>query len=58
MIVETPVDLTGTQPCTSEHSPPATRMEEYMSILQQAAPGMSSAEKWIPMERMFHLYNT
>ncbi|MEO5170627.1 L-rhamnose mutarotase, partial [Bacteroides ovatus] len=25
---------------------------------QQAAPGMSSAEKWKPMERMFHLYNT
>ena len=31
---------------------------EYMSIFQQAAPGMSSAEKWKPMERMFHLYNT
>ncbi|KAA4015283.1 L-rhamnose mutarotase, partial [Bacteroides ovatus] len=22
------------------------------------APGMSAAEKWKPMERMFHLYNT
>ena len=32
--------------------------EEYMAIFQQAAPGMSSAEKWKPMERMFHLYNT
>ena len=29
-----------------------------MEIFQQAAPGMSSAEKWKPMERMFHLYNT
>ena len=29
--------------------------EEYMAIFQQAAPGMSSAEKWKPMERMFHL---
>ena len=27
-------------------------------IFQQADPGMSSAEKWKPMERMFHLYNT
>ena len=29
-----------------------------LAIFQQAAPGMSSAEKWKPMERMFHLYNT
>ena len=43
MIVETPADFDW---------------DEYMSIFQQAAPGMSSAEKWKPMERMFHLYNT
>lgn len=31
--------------------------EEYMSVFQQAEAGMSSAEKWRPMERMFHLYD-
>ena len=45
MIVETPL-------------PRQQEWEEYMAIFQQAAPGMSSAEKWKPMERMFHLYNT
>ena len=30
--------------------------EDYMSVFQQAEPGASSAEKWQPMERMFHLY--
>ena len=43
MIVETPIDFDW---------------ESAMAIFQQAAPGMSSAEKWKPMERMFHLYNT
>lgn len=31
--------------------------EDYMSIFQIAAPGASSAEKWQPMERVFHLYD-
>lgn len=30
--------------------------EDYMSIFQLTAPGASSAEKWQPMERVFHLY--
>ena len=31
---------------------------EFLAFFQQAAPGMCSAEKLKPMERMFHLYNT
>lgn len=31
--------------------------EDYMSIFQQAEPGATSAEKWQPMERVFHLYD-
>ncbi|MCD8184039.1 MAG: L-rhamnose mutarotase [Bacteroides sp.] len=30
--------------------------EDYMGIFQQVKPGSTSAEKWQPMERMFHLY--
>ena len=59
MIVETPVDFDwDTAMARLNTLPRQQEWEEYMSILQQAAPGMSSAEKWIPMERMFHLYNT
>ena len=58
-IVETPVDFDwDTAMARLNTLPRQQEWEEYMSILQQAAPGMSSAEKWIPMERMFHLYNT
>ena len=59
MIVETPVEFDwDTAMARLNTLPRELEWEEYMSILQQAAPGMSSAEKWIPMERMFHLYNT
>ena len=59
MIVETPVDFDwDTAMARLNTLPRQQEWEEYMSILQQAAPGMSSAEKWRPMERMFHLYNT
>ena len=30
--------------------------EDYMSIFQLVRLGSTSAEKWQPMERMFHLY--
>ena len=30
--------------------------ETYMSIFQVARPGVTSAEKWRMMERIFHLY--
>ena len=31
-------------------------MEIYMAIFQLVTPGSTSAQKWQPMERMFHLY--
>ena len=31
-------------------------MENYMAIFQLVTPGSTSAQKWQPMERMFHLY--
>lgn len=57
MIVETPLDFDwdtamarlGTQPRQAE-------WEDYMSEFQLVKAGMSSAEKWQLMERIFHLY--
>lgn len=57
MIVETPLDFDWeTAMSRLDTLPRQQEWEEYMSLLQQAAPGMSSAEKWRPMERMFYLY--
>ena len=59
MIVETPLDFDWDTAMERLNTLPRQQeWEEYMAIFQQAAPGMSSAEKWKPMERMFHLYNT
>ena len=56
MIVETPVDFDwDTAMARLNTLPRQQEWEEYMSILQQAAPGMSSAEKWRPMERISSL---
>ncbi|WP_291529265.1 L-rhamnose mutarotase [Bacteroides sp. UBA939] len=30
--------------------------EDYMAIFQLVKPGSTAAEKWLPMERIFHLY--
>lgn len=58
MIVETPIDFDwDTAMAQLNTLPRQQEWEEYMSIFQQATPGMSSADKWKPMERMFHLYN-
>lgn len=58
MIVETPLDFDWDMAMTQLSSlHRQEEWEEYMSVFQQAEPGMSSAEKWKPMERMFHLYN-
>ena len=58
MIVETPLDFDWDTAMERLNTLPRQQeWEEYMAIFQQAAPGMSSAEKWKPMERMFHLYN-
>lgn len=29
--------------------------EDYMSVFQQASEGMTSAQKWQPLERVYHL---
>lgn len=57
MIVETPLDFDwesamerlGTLPRQQE-------WEDYMTLFQQSEVGTSPADKWQPMERMFHLY--
>lgn len=59
MIVEIPIDLDwDTAMARLNTLPRQQEWEEYMSIFQLTSPGMSSAEKWKPMERMFHLYTT
>jgi len=58
MIVETPLDFDWDKAMTRLNSlPRQSEWEEYMSVFQQALPGMSSAEKWQPMERMFYIYD-
>lgn len=59
MIVETPLDFDW--PTAMERLatlPRQQEWEDYMSEFQVAPPGASSDEKWVLMERMFHLYNT
>lgn len=57
MIVETPVDFDWDSAMERLNTLPRQQeWEEYMSVFQQAEAGMSSADKWRPMERMFHLY--
>lgn len=58
MIVETPLDFDWDEAMARLSTlPRQAEWEDYMAIFQQAAPGMSSADKWQPMERMFHLYD-
>ena len=58
MIVETPLDFDWDAAMARLATLPRQQeWEDYMSIFQQAEPGASSAEKWNPMERMFHLYD-
>lgn len=57
MIVETPADFDWDEAMARLAALPRQQeWEDYMSVFQQAEPGASSAEKWRPMERMFHLY--
>lgn len=57
MIVETPLnfDWDAAMDCLST-LPRQQEWEDYMSIFQLVQSGCTSAEKWQPMERMFHLY--
>ncbi len=57
MIVETPLDFEwDTAMARLATLPRQQEWEDYMAIFQQAEAGASSADKWKPMERMFHLY--
>ena len=57
MIVDTPVDFDWDSAMARLNTLPRQQeWEEYMSVFQQAEAGMSSAEKWRSMERMFRLY--
>ena len=58
MIVETPLDFNWSEAMARLSTLPRQQeWEDYMSEFQKAAPGASSDEKWVLMERMFHLYN-
>lgn len=58
MIVETPLDFDwDTAMARLATLPRQQEWEDYMSIFQLVEKGHSSAEKWRPMERMFHLYD-
>ena len=58
MILEVPADLDlGAAMERLATLPRQQEWEDFMSVFQQSAPGASSAEKWQPMERVFHLYD-
>lgn len=58
MVLETPdgldLDAAMEQLATL---PRQQEWEDYMSLFQNADKGATSAEKWQPMERVFHLYD-
>lgn len=57
MIVETPVDFDWDSAMARLATLPRQQeWEDYMAVFQDCGEGASSAEKWQPMERMFHLY--
>lgn len=58
MIVETPLNFDWDSAMERLATLPRQQeWEDYMSIFQLSKPGATSAEKWQPMERMFHLYD-
>ena len=57
MIVETPLDFDwDTAMARLATLPRQQEWDDYMSVLQMSAPGVTSAQKWRLMERMFYLY--
>ena len=57
MIVETPMDFDwDTAMARLGTLPRQAEWEDYMAEFQLGKAGMSSAEKWQLMERIFHLY--
>ncbi|ADV44925.1 L-rhamnose mutarotase [Bacteroides helcogenes] len=58
MIVETPLDFNWNEAMERLAALPRQQeWEDYMAVFQSTEPGSTSAEKWQPMERMFHLYD-
>ena len=57
MIVETPLDFDwDTAMARLGPLPRQAEWEDYMAEFQLVKAGMSSAEKWQMMDRIFHLY--
>ena len=57
MIVETPLDFDwDTAMARLGTLPRQAEWEDYMAEFQLVKAGMSSAEKWQMMDRIFHLY--
>ena len=57
MIVETPLDFDwNTAMARLATLPRQAEWEDYMAEFQLVKQGLSSAEKWQLMERMFYLY--
>lgn len=57
MICEAPADLDWDEAMTKMAAGPRQEeWEDFMAIFQQCEPGQKSDEKWLMMERMFHLY--
>lgn len=57
MIVETPLDFDWDSAMARLATLPRQQeWEDYMAVFQQSESGLTPAEKWQPMERMFHLY--
>lgn len=58
MIVETAPDFDWDEAMARLGTLPRQQeWEDYMAVFQQSEAGLSPAEKWQPMERMFHLYD-
>lgn len=57
MIVETPLNFNWEEAMNRLSTLPRQQeWEDYMALFQLVHPGSTSAEKWRPMERIFHLY--